>query len=133
MNVLFNPNVIKIKQGYESAGIDFAAYDSTITKWKLEAIACFSDPEPGPYHCAWYNKASTKNTILYTQNSVSSLPYANLNFDCSLSSLSGSNLDNCDNFQGASTHPTLTQGKAGVFAFRHIYFPQGFQSQLYPD
>ncbi|EAR88266.2 transmembrane protein, putative (macronuclear) [Tetrahymena thermophila SB210] len=126
MSILYNPSVVKYVTGYETKGIDFAAYSSTNSKWELDQFVCYSQANK---QCVWYNKPQLQaNTIEFTYNSLISNPYAFVRFECGLTT-AGVPVSTCNNFQGQGTANT----QAGALSMRNVYFDSGFQSSIYPD
>ncbi|KAL4476525.1 hypothetical protein ABPG74_010258 [Tetrahymena malaccensis] len=126
MSILYNPSVVKYVTGYETQGIDFAAYNSANSKWELDQFTCYAQTTK---QCVWYNKPQVQaNTIEFTYNSLISNPYAFVRFECGRTD-QAVNVNSCNNFQGSGTSNT----QAGALSMRNVYFDSGFQSSIYPD
>ncbi|KAL4473220.1 hypothetical protein ABPG72_015601 [Tetrahymena utriculariae] len=126
MSILYNPSVVKYVTGFETKGIDFAAYSSASSKWELDQFTCYSQATK---QCVWYNKPQLQtNAIEFTYNSLISNPYAFVRFECGLTT-AGVPVSTCNNFQGQGT----TSTQAGALSMRNVYFDSGFQSSIYPD
>ena len=57
MNVLFNPRIVQFQDGYLNKGIDFAAWDASLTTpaYNVDSVLCYRATAPTTSYCRWYD------------------------------------------------------------------------------
>ncbi|EGR27475.1 hypothetical protein IMG5_195570 [Ichthyophthirius multifiliis] len=142
LNIMFNPKIIQIKRGFETLGIDFVGYNNVLKRWDVDFLECYkefkslSKTRKIP-KCTWYDKPQDQqvNTIDNIENTVNSNKYSFARFECGAKDDANYVADQCNNFQGYKVDASgdILSFSSAVVSLRHVSFPQGFHSQLYPD